>query len=1158
MGKFTNFNVEVLQKTAGKKRSLLLSILSFFSACAFSYSQCNSGNQVSSAVYTPNYSGFEEQFDFGNSVNGRYYKVNVLANHFYTFYTYEAGNVENGYQDYITITDAAGNFLDFGPSPLQYSSYSYTGEIRCYFHSNSACATSTVPKWARMLSSTSLCMPPANLNETNVASNSVTLNWDVQNPLPSNGYQYYIVLEPGNFGSPLPPGNTADSGVTGFTLNNSVTLNNLSPSSRYFYWVRSNCGDHFSVWMEGGMFTTPALVCNQPTGLTVSNITANSALFSWQAPSPIPSNGYIFAFNTSGATPSADYSYPLSTSQFISNLASNTTYYYFVRSNCNSLQSNWVFGGSFTTPIGFNCNAAVYGLNPTSTYVPTCTGSPETIASNARAGEYSNIAVQPNKQYTFASSIANDYITITNESGTILYSTGLSPLTWQSGSNNETIRFFLHTNSSCGTNQASRSKTISCMPFPSCAPPSNLTSYNVGNTVASISWTASSSSPPLYDVYFNTSGAAPNLTTTPNGNINATAATINNLTASTTYYFWVRANCGDTQSAWINGDSFTTTGSTCSTPSNIIKSNITSASVQIDWTAATPVPNSGYQYFYNTVNSAPLSTTIPSGSSATTNITISGLAGSTTYYIWVRSNCGGSQSFWVSGGNFTTITAVCNPPSNLTSTGITSNSAQVNWTSATPAPTQYDVFFSTSSTAPNASTTPIGSLIGVAADLVSLTASTTYYFWVRSNCGTTQSTWIYGGSFTTLVQDNCTEAVFGLYPDTAFTPACSGTIENIVADAYAGEYSLVNILSDREYTFRSSVTSDYITITNEAATIVYANGLTPLVWPSGSNSGVIRYYFHTNSSCGSQNTNRTRSITCSAAATICIAPSSITAGSITNSQVTLQWSAVVPAPQTYQYYISTTNAAPTTTTGSSGSSLTLTRIVSGLLGSTTYYFWGRSHCGGSQSTWIFGGSFTTLADGNCTTAVNGLVPSATFTPSCSGLNEQITGIAWTSEYSNVAISANKEYTFTSSVATDYVTITNSTASTIYASGTMPLVWQSGSNLGMVRYYLHSNIACGVQNINRNKYIKCTNTLGTNENQLNDLAVFPNPTISVLHIKNSDPIDKVEIINLLGQQILELTIHATDSIIDMSNCTKGIYLVKVFVGKTNKTFKVVKN
>ncbi|MGK4566467.1 hypothetical protein [Flavobacterium sp. 3HN19-14] len=65
--------------------------------------------------------------------------------------------------------------------------------------------------------------------------------------------------------------------------------------------------------------------------------------------------------------------------------------------------------------------------------------------------------------------------------------------------------------------------------------------------------------------------------------------------------------------------------------------------------------------------------------------------------------------------------------------------------------------------------------------------------------------------------------------------------------------------------------------------------------------------------------------------------------------------------------------------------------------------------------------------------------------------------------------ANKQYSFASSVATDYITIAN-TSGTIYASGTTPVSWSSGAVTGTIKYYIHTNSACGTQNVSRTRYI----------------------------------------------------------------------------------------
>jgi hypothetical protein len=72
------------------------------------------------------------------------------------------------------------------------------------------------------------------------------------------------------------------------------------------------------------------------------------------------------------------------------------------------------------------------------------------------------------------------------------------------------------------------------------------------------------------------------------------------------------------------------------------------------------------------------------------------------------------------------------------------NSAVVNWTAPATAPANgYDVYYSTTNTAPTATTTPtLSGLTAATTTLSNLTPSTTYYFWVRSNCSADQSIWV--------------------------------------------------------------------------------------------------------------------------------------------------------------------------------------------------------------------------------------------------------------------------------------------------------------------------------------------------------------------------------------------------------------------------------
>lgn len=96
------------------------------------------------------------------------------------------------------------------------------------------------------------------------------------------------------------------------------------------------------------------------------------------------------------------------------------------------------------------------------------------------------------------------------------------------------------------------------MAIPTCFTPSNLTSV-ASFTYANISWTAPSTAPSNgYQYYYSTTNTTPSAATAGTA-VSGTSTTINGLTASTTYYYWVRSVCdGSDKSPWVSGGSFFT------------------------------------------------------------------------------------------------------------------------------------------------------------------------------------------------------------------------------------------------------------------------------------------------------------------------------------------------------------------------------------------------------------------------------------------------------------------------------------------------------------------------------------------------------------------------------------------------------------------------
>lgn len=69
--------------------------------------------------------------------------------------------------------------------------------------------------------------------------------------------------------------------------------------------------------------------------------------------------------------------------------------------------------------------------------------------------------------------------------------------------------------------------------------------------------------------------------------------------------------------------------------------------------------------------------------------------------------------------------------------------------------------------------------------------------------------------------------------------------------------------------------------------------------------------------------------------------------------------------------------------------------------------------------------------------------------------------------------------------------------------------------------------------------------------------YPNPVKDVLNLSYTENITDIAVFNLLGQQIITKTIHASKGQLDMSNLSAGSYLVKITADNQFKTIKIVK-
>jgi hypothetical protein len=83
------------------------------------------------------------------------------------------------------------------------------------------------------------------------------------------------------------------------------------------------------------------------------------------------------------------------------------------------------------------------------------------------------------------------------------------------------------------------------------------------------------------------------------------------------------------------------------------------------------------------------------------------------------------------------------------------------------------------------------------------------------------------------------------------------------------------------------------------------------------------------------------------------------------------------------------------------------------------------------------------------------------------------------------------------------------------------------------------------------------SLGNNSFDSSNFAYYPNPVKNTLNLSYNQEISNVEVFNLLGQKVSSNVINANAAQIDMSNLSKGAFMVKVTSNNQLKTIKVIK-
>ena len=356
----------------------------------------------------------------------------------------------------------------------------------------------------------------------------------------------------------------------------------------------------------------------------------------------------------------------------------------------------------------------------------------------------------------------------------------------------------------------------------------------------------------------------------------------------------------------------------CDPPTGITIGSITNNTASISFTPPSTAPSNGYEYVVSTTNTAPTGTGIAATGSP---ISVSGLTGNTTYYVFVRSNCGGTSSAWTSSVSFTTGCDPLTIPWTENFDALTTVGATVfpscwrkengDWATANTSTTTYSGPYST----PN---------------------------YLRESWSTTGAEYIWTPGFT-LNASTSYDLSFMLRGYSGDADWTAGVYVNTVQSSTGGSIAQVgtNFLNNTN----SFPDNNYFKVTR---TFVPATAGT--------------YYFAIKVEEPSANPWYLGFDDFSLALTpTCFPPTALTVSGITGTSANVSFTApTLGTPVSYEYFVSSTNTAPNASTTPTGTGITGTTInVTGLSAATQYYVWVRSNCGSETSAWSSSATFTT-------------------------------------------------------------------------------------------------------------------------------------------------------------------------------------------------------
>ena len=318
----------------------------------------------------------------------------------------------------------------------------------------------------------------------------------------------------------------------------------------------------------------------------------------------------------------------------------------------------------------------------------------------------------------------------------------------------------------------------------------------------------------------------------------------------------------------------------------------------------------------------------------------------------------------------------------------------------------------------------------------------------------------------------------------------------------------------------------------------------------------------------------------------CPEPTSLVASDVTETTATVSWTDAVIAPaQGYDYYVTDANEIPTASTTPTGninaSSVSLTNLSIG----QQYCVWVRSNCSVTEIGEWFSVCFTT---GEIITPYTGsdiptlytTTPSTTSLNTCPGvLTVQVPDGYFINGVSTAYQMQTASNGWMSEQRSLLICNTTGNAESALASGVGNLTGtynynRSGINIangvtGTVEFELRAWRTYGGSDCNAdfNRILASSWTvtfsyapnLATQNFKKESVIIYPNPTQDLITVTSDVMVEKVQVFNLLGQEVLQQNnINNRETKCDLGSLPTGKYLLKITSENGVETKGVIKN